>query len=45
MDIHDVILCKDLGAPTIDVIIDYVMIAGFHVDTKSSVNLMNVEPK
>ena len=43
VDIHDVTLTKDPGAPTVDVTIDGVMIPGFQVDTGSSVNLMSVE--
>jgi hypothetical protein len=43
VDIHDVTLSKDPGAPAVDVIIDGVLIHGFQVDTGSSVNLMSVE--
>ena len=43
VDIHDVTLSKDPGAPAVDVIIDGVLIPGFQVDTGSSVNLMSVE--
>ena len=43
VEIHDVTLSKDPGAPVVDVIIDGVLIPGFQVDTGSSVNLMSVE--
>ena len=42
-EIHEVSLNPDLGAPTIDVSIDGVLISGVQVDGGSSVNLMTAD--
>ena len=43
VEIHNVTLSQDPSALAVDVIIDGVLIAGFQVDTGSSVNLMSME--
>ena len=43
VEVNDVTLSQDPGAPTVDVIIDGVLVAGFQVDTCSSANLMSME--
>jgi hypothetical protein len=43
VEVNDVILSQDSGAPAVDVIIDGVTVVGFQVDTRSSVNLMSME--
>ena len=43
VEVNDVTLSQDPGAPAVDVIIDGVLVAGFQVDIGSSVNLMSVE--
>ena len=43
VEVNDVILSQDPGAPAVDVIIDRVMVVGFQVDTGSRVNLMSME--
>ena len=43
VEVNDVTLSQDPGAPAVDVIIDGVLVAGFQVDTCSSANLMSME--
>ena len=41
--VNDITMSQDQDALVVDVIIDGVMVAGFQVDTRSSVNLMSME--
>ena len=43
VEVNDVTLSQDPGAPAVDVIIDGVMVVVFQVDTGSSVNLLSME--
>ena len=43
VEVNDVTLSQDPGAPEVDVIIDGILVAGFQVDIGSSVNLMSME--
>ena len=43
VEVNDVTLNQDPGAPEVDVIIDGILVAGFQVDIGSSVNLMSME--
>jgi hypothetical protein len=41
--VNEVSLSPDLGAPTVDVQIDGIIISGVQIDGGSSVNLMNMD--
>ena len=43
VEVNDITLSQDPGAPAVDIIIDGVLVVGFQADTGSSVNLMSIE--